>query len=57
VKVDGVTRYGNVDVLGRHDEGRDATITVDSRNGEPARTLVLDLHVAAGDLQVDRAVR
>jgi phage shock protein PspC (stress-responsive transcriptional regulator)/predicted membrane protein len=57
VKVDGVTRFGDVTVFGRHDEGRDATVTIDSRNGEPARTLVLDLHVAAGDLQVDRAVR
>jgi phage shock protein PspC (stress-responsive transcriptional regulator)/predicted membrane protein len=57
LKINGAARLGDVDVLGRHDDGRDATITVDSRNGEPARTLVLDLHVAAGDLRVDRAVR
>jgi phage shock protein PspC (stress-responsive transcriptional regulator)/predicted membrane protein len=54
LKIDGVTRYGDVDVLGRHDDGRDAAITVDQTRGEPTRTLLLDLHVAAGDLRVER---
>jgi phage shock protein PspC (stress-responsive transcriptional regulator)/predicted membrane protein len=54
LKINGVTRYGDVDILGRHVDGRDARITIDQTRGEPTRTLALDLHVSAGDLRVER---
>src|SRR3954453_20041247 len=54
LKIDGVARYGDVNILGRHDDGRDATVTIDQTRGEPTRTLVLDLHVSAGQLRVER---
>jgi phage shock protein PspC (stress-responsive transcriptional regulator) len=54
VRVHGEAQAGYVNVLGRTDDGRNADIDVDQAGD---RVLVLDAHVGAGAVRVERAVR
>jgi predicted membrane protein len=54
LRVHADAQAGDVDVLGRTDDGRNADVTVDEAG---ARVLVLDAHVGAGKVHVTRAVR
>jgi phage shock protein PspC (stress-responsive transcriptional regulator) len=54
LQVHGDAQYGHVEVLGRTADGHDADRNV-TQNGK--RLLVLDAHVGAGSLYVERAVR
>jgi phage shock protein PspC (stress-responsive transcriptional regulator) len=54
LRVDGDAQYGHVDLLGATADGHDAHRSVDQPG---TRVLVLDAHVGAGALRVERAVR
>jgi phage shock protein PspC (stress-responsive transcriptional regulator) len=53
LRVHGEAQAGRVDVLGRMDDGRNVDETL---AGSGPRVLVLDAHVGAGQVRVDRAV-
>ena len=54
LRAHGEAQAGEVDILGNADDGRNADVDV-SQTG--ARVLVLDTHVGAGSVRVERAVR
>jgi hypothetical protein len=57
VRIESHVGWGDSQLLGQEENGHSVHTTVIRKSGRSAPTLVLDAHVGAGQIEVERAAR